>query len=232
MDYFHIKIDRIFFFKKQNRYPMTLGTIINKGYTCVIEEDATGRVYFTADADIDVDGANGQHGAPAAYRVDDKGSEYLANGGMELNKHNKVVCKHDWARSIVILDTDNEPKVFPGGIIASKTWYKHPGKAANDPAAYVDAATIPYIVVPPLIVKKTKGVVRGCKARVTYKGISIDAVVADCGPADKIGELSIAAAEQLKFKRTSPRDGGVDGPEVLYELWPGIAVPGFTLQPA
>lgn len=116
-----------------------LGVISGEGYDCKIWQDASDRVYFIADADIDADGANGQNGALSAYRVDDQGLESLANGGMR-RVNGKVVCLHDWARHIVILDSDNEPRVFPGGIIASMTWYRHPGMAADDPAAYVDSA--------------------------------------------------------------------------------------------
>jgi hypothetical protein len=90
---------------------------------------------------------------------------------------------------------------------------------------------VPYIVVPLLIVQRTAGVVRGCKARVTYRGRSVDAVVADCDPSSKVGQLSIAAAWSLGIPEC-PRSGGIGEPEVLYELWPGIAAPGFQLQPA
>lgn len=208
----------------------TLGVITNEGFSCTIVEDDDGRVHFTADADIDADGANGQNGGPAAYKADDSGTEFLANGGMKVVA-GKVVCAHEWARDIVLLDADNEPKVFAGGVIASTTWYRIPGKARNDPAAYVDAETIPYVVVPPLIVKETAGVVRGCKARVTWRGKSVDCVVADRGPRGKVGELGIAAARAVGLP-SSPRHGGTDKPEVLYELWPGTAAPGFVLQPA
>lgn len=207
-----------------------LGTITNEGYSCKITEENDGRVHFLADGDIDADGANGQNGQLAAYKNDDKGSEFLANGGMKIVQ-GKVICAKPWARDIVILDTDNEPKIFPGGIIASKTWYRHPGKMMSDPAAYVDAETVPYIVVPPLIIQRTAGIVRGCKARVTLNGRSIDCVVADKGPTNKIGELSIAAARAIGLP-PSPRNGGTEKPEILYELWPGIAAPGFVLQPA
>jgi len=208
-----------------------LGTITAEGFVCDIKEEDDGRVHFTADADIDADGANGQGGAQPAYKVDDTGSEYLANGGMKRRADGKVVCAHPWARYIVILDSDNEPKVFDGGVIASMTWYRDTSKSMSDPSAYVDAETVPYVVVPPLIVQRTKGVVRGCRARVTWKGKSVDCVVADRGPAKKIGELSIAAARALGIN-PSPRNGGVAKPEVLYELWPGQAAPGFELQPA
>lgn len=210
--------------------PTLLGVIQNEGYSCDIFEDDDGRVHFTADADIDADGANGQNGKPAAYKSDDSGSEYLANGGMKIDG-GKVVFAHPWGKDIVILDNGNEPKIFPGGVIASKTWYRVPGKDANDPAAYVDAETVPYIVVPSLIVKKTKGIVRGCKARVTWKGKFVDCVVADLGPRGKIGELSIAAARAVGLP-SSPRTGGASEPDVLYELWPGIPADGFVLQPA
>jgi hypothetical protein len=205
-----------------------LGTIVNEGYTCNIREDDTKRVYFTGDADIDADGANGQSGARAAYMKDNSGSEALANGGMGI-RGGKVVCLKSWARDIVILGTDNEPKVFPGGIIASMTLYRIPGKAVNDPTAYVDSETIPYIVVPSMIVQRTAGIVRGCKARVTFGGRSVDCVVADRGPAGKIGELSIAAARAVGIP-PSPRSGGRSVADVLYELWPGVAAPGFVLQ--
>lgn len=208
----------------------TIGTITNEGYSCKIIEDDDKRVHFIADADIDADGANGQNGAPPAYKADDSGTEALANGGMKI-VHGKVKCATPSARDIVILDVDNEPKVFPGGMIASMTWYHHPGKLLSDPAAYVDAETVPYIVVPPIIVQKTVGVVRGCKARVTLKDKSVECVVADKGPANKIGELSIAAARAIGLP-SSPRSGGTEKPEVLYELWPGIAAPGYVLQPA
>lgn len=206
-----------------------IGTIVAEGYSCVISEDAAKRVFFQADADIDADGANGQNGGPAAYRKDDSGTEALANGGMKISD-GKVVCAHAWARSIVILDDNNQPKVFADGIIASKTWYRHRHLSISDPAAYVDAETVPYIVVPPLIVQKTAGIVRGCRARVSFQGRTVEAVVADVGPKSKIGELSIAAARALGIPE-SPRSGGRTQPDVLYELWPGIAAPGFELQP-
>ncbi|WP_330214234.1 hypothetical protein [Pseudomonas sp. AM8] len=207
-----------------------IGTIAGEGYSSEICEGDDGRVYFTADADIDADGANGQAGGRAAYMDDDSGSEFLANGGMRVVS-GKVVCAHAWARSIVILGEDNEPSVFSGGVIASTTWYRHRHFARDDPRAYVDAETVPYIVVPSIIVQKTIGVVRGCLARVSWNGRSVDCVVADKGPTNRIGELSIAAARALDIP-DSPRSGGLNRPEVLYELWPGVPAPGFELQPS
>ena len=148
----------------------TLGTISAEGYACPVVEEEDGRVHFLADADVDADGANGQNGKQAAYKIDDSGSELLANGGMKVRADGK------------------------------------------------DA-------------QMTAGVVRASKARATWHGKSVDCVVADRGPVNRIGELSIAAARALGMN-PSPRTGGVDSPEVLYEVWPGLAAPGFELQPA
>lgn len=208
-----------------------LGRINGEGFQCDVW-DESGRVWFVADGDIDADGANGQAGGPAAYRVDDKGTEALANGGMAIHK-GRVICAQSWARDIVILGVDNEPRVFDDGVIASMSWYRHPNKRADDPSAYVDSETVCYIVVPPLVVQRTAGVVRGCRARVTnlVNRKMVEAVVADRGPRNKIGELSIAAARAMEIP-SSPRNGGIETPTLRYELWPGEAAPGYILQPA
>src|SRR5262245_5604797 len=98
-----------------------LGTITNEGYSCEIRQDEHGRVYFMADGDIDADGANGQNGGPVAYKSDNTGTENLANGGMAI-RDGKVICAKSWARDVVILGSDNEPRIFDGGVIASITW--------------------------------------------------------------------------------------------------------------
>lgn len=142
---------------------------------CDILEDDNGRVHFIADADIDADGANGQNGGQVAYRVDDAGSEAVANSGMAI-RNGKVVCVTSGARNVAILGSDGEPRVFPGGMIATKTWYKHPGFNADDPEAYVDAQTVHYVVVPPLVVKETIGVVRGCVPGLPGRGSLLTAL--------------------------------------------------------
>ncbi|MFJ2683342.1 hypothetical protein ACIOYV_06335 [Pseudomonas sp. NPDC087342] len=196
---------------------------------CEIWEDDDLRVYFTADADIDADGANGQNGELAAYKLGDSGSDYLENGGM-YEKHGKVYSSED-DNSIAILDKHGNPTIYAGGVVGCKTTYKDPQKASTDLDAYVDAATVPYIAVPGLIVRLTKGVVIGCRARATYKGKSVDCVVADTSSDKKVGELSIAAAKALGIA-SSPRNGGTDDPNILYELWPGVPAPGFVLIPS
>lgn len=95
----------------------------------------------------------------------------------------------------------------------------------------LDSDVDKFIVVPPLIVKKTKGIVLGCLAKVTYKGKFCLAVVGDLGPTRKLGEASRAVANALGIN-PSPISGGVDDPTVLYELWPGLtaSIDGRTYE--
>jgi hypothetical protein len=193
-----------------------------------LEDGSEGeKVTFTADADIDADGANGQNGARAAYMADDSGSEALANGGMGI-RHGEVVGIANWFKDIVVV-ANGKPKIFPGGVIVSKTAYLIRGEKDDTPNRYVDSETVPYIVVPPVIINKTRGIVRGCFARVTYKGKSVDCMVGDVGPRNKIGEISIAAARAVGIP-ASPRSGGEDRKIVQYEIFPGrkVTINGVT----
>jgi hypothetical protein len=196
---------------------MIIDTI--EGCDIRLEDSPDGeKVTFTADADIDADGANGQNGARAAYMADDSGSEALANGGMGI-RHGELVGIADFFKDVVVVE-HGKPKIFPGGIIVSKTAYRIRGEQADTPEGQVDSETVPYVVVPPVIINRTKGVVRGCLARVTFKGRSVDCIVADVGPRRKIGEISIAAARALGMN-ASPRSGGEDTKIVEYEIFPG-----------
>ena len=181
---------------------------LNIGGTIIIQ-DEDGRVHWTSKADIDADGANGQNGKPFAYRSDNKGLDTLRD-----------IPRED------LLGTDGH-----GGLYSATT-YRWTGRPIA--TAYVDAATVPYIVVPPQVRLQAKGIVMGCKGRIIYRGRSVNAVVADVGPHTKIGEISIAAAEALGIP-SSPLTGGVSN-GVQYEIWPGVpaVVNGETyeLQPA
>jgi hypothetical protein len=134
-------------------------------------------------------------------------------------RHGEVVGVEDWFRDIVVVE-DDKPKIFPGGIIVSKTAYHIRGEQDDTPERYVDSETVPYVVVPPVIIQKTQGAVRGCFARVTYKGKSVDCMVGDVGPRRKIGEISIAAARAVGMP-ASPRSGGEENKIVKYEIFPG-----------
>ena len=205
-----------------------IATTRTEGFTStIVEED--GVVTFNGDMDIDADGANGQNGSLAAYRVDNKGSEHLANGGMGI-RGGKAVFIASWGPDIAATDAKGNPLVI-NGVIITKTAYRFPGKPENDPAAYLDSETVPYIVVPPSIIRGVEGVVLGCQAFATYKRKRVAAVVGDVGPRTKVGEGSIALARALGIPH-SPRSGGIDASLVQYELMPGqpAVVDGVTYE--
>lgn len=184
----------------------------SEGFDCeVYQYFPTNRVEFTADGDIDADGAY-----RAYHPQSQKGLDALANAGHPGNW---------WG-----IDTDRNGRPFiqlPGdpapGFYVSSTAYQWPDWPRGNPRRYLDSESIPFIVVENYIRTRAKGVVLGCQARVTNlrNGRVVNCVVGDMGPLVKIGELSIAAAVTLGLNG-NPRTGGVDDPILKYELWPGV----------
>jgi hypothetical protein len=175
-----------------------------------VVQDDDGRVHWTSGAAIDADGANGQNGNPFAYREDGKGLDANKNAGWPNGSWRDVLLDHG----------NGKPTSDGGGNWYSQTTYGWKGRPIT--TRFVDSSFVPYIVVNPIVRRKAVGIVIGCRARVTYKGTIIDAVVADVSGAKNIGELSIASAVALKFKDSSPRAGGVSS-GVAFEFWPGQA---------
>jgi hypothetical protein len=118
---------------------------------------------------------------------------------------------------------DNDP------YFQADTTLHYKGKALN-------AYEVPFVVVPPVVVKRTMGIVMGCHAFVTNltTGKVTSAVVGDVGPSKKIGEISPACAEAIGVD-PNPNTGGEAGFVVGYEILPGVAagVNGviYDLQP-
>lgn len=198
-----------------------IATYKSEGFTCEVTQLDDLSVPFLADADIDADGANGQRGGRAAYMVDNMGSELLANGGMKM-QNGIVVFAEPWGRDIVIHEEGARgPSIFSDNIVASKTAYRFRNKAEDDPSAYVDSETVPYVCVPPQIRELAKGYVLGCLAKVrhTLTGKIGWGMVADIGPRSKIGEISIAMA-RLVGVNPSPRVGGEEKPLIEYTIYP------------
>lgn len=182
----------------------------SEGFRCeVYQYFPSGRVEFIADGDIDADGAY-----RAYHPQSQKGLDALANAGHPGN----------WFG----IDTDRNGKPFiqdsgdpAPGFYVSSTAYQWPDWPRGNPRRYVNSETVPFIVVQNYIRNRAKGVVLGCRARVTNieNGNSVDCLVGDMGPLTKIGELSIAAANAIGISG-DPRRGGVDEPILKYELWP------------
>lgn len=113
---------------------------------------------------------------------------------------------------------------------APDTSLHHEGKPLN-------ANLVPYVVVPPLIISSTIGVMLGCRFRVTNSRtrVQVEAVCGDIGPHHKLGEGSVELARRLGIP-DSPINGGESAHIIFYEFWDGVSavVDGvtYTLQPS
>lgn len=187
-----------------------LCTLTAEDFVCAVYQYLPSlRIQFTADGDIDADGAY-----RAYHPVSSKGLDNLGNAGKTGH----------WFG----IETDRNGKPFiqgqgdpAPGYYVSGTAYKWPDFPRDNPRKYIDSESVPFIVVQEYIRRRAKGVVLGCKARVTHIETkkSVECVVGDMGPLAKIGEISIAAANALGIDG-NPRTGGIDEPLLRYELWP------------
>ncbi|HWF13839.1 MAG TPA: glycoside hydrolase family 75 protein [Candidatus Acidoferrales bacterium] len=167
----------------------------------------TSAFFYESGMTIDADGA------PNAYHPDNSGIDDLENAGAPgiwegLAKD---------AQGEPFIQGPNDP--FPGYYV-SETALADRSKAVSDPARYVDASKIPFLVLP-------GGLARQLGARVgdfaivfnERNGKSSYAIFGDVGPFDRIGEGSVALAENLGI-RSNARNGGT-WRGVLYLVFPG-----------
>jgi hypothetical protein len=163
--------------------------------------------FYESGMTIDADGA------PNAYHPDNSGLDDLANAG----------TPGIW--EALAKDADGEPIIqgpndpFPGFYV-SATALSDRSKPVNDPTRYVDASKIPFVVLP-------GGMARQLGARpgdfaVVFNlrnGKNSYAIFGDVGPYDRIGEGSVALAENLGI-RSDARNGGTRR-GVVYLVFPG-----------
>jgi hypothetical protein len=127
------------------------------------------------------------------------------------------------------IDDDGSDNRFGDPCWQAGTSLRHNGKS-------LDAESVSYIVVPPLILTAVPGVVLGCQVHCINhaNGMECDAVVGDVGPHAKIGEMSCQCARDLGMSG-NPNTGGTDDPVIEYQIFPGqsATVKGetFELQP-
>lgn len=180
-------------------------------------------ILFTSGMTIDADGSPRAY-APRGSGL--RGLDDLDNAGYPGNWWGIATALN--GRPIVQDAGDPAP-----GFYISTTAYVRSGFRATDPRRYLDAETVPFIVVPGPLRKRVAPVVLGCLARVTnlQNGRTCEAVVGDIGPATHLGEGSIALAHALGIP-SDPRRGGIAVPCIDYTIYPGVAAPGFELQPA
>lgn len=113
------------------------------------------------------------------------------------------------------------------GFYISQTALQDTKRKRLDPHRYVDAALVPYIVLPGRMSRggpsfsTMTGTLLGDLAVVCYQGQLAGAIFADVGPSDHIGEGSLALARELGMP-ASP-DAGHDEADVAYVVFPGSA---------
>lgn len=163
--------------------------------------------FYESGMTIDADGA------PNAYHPDNLGLDDLANAG----------APGRWEG--LAKGEDGEPFIqgpddpFPGYYVSSTALADH-SKAVNDPARYVDASKIPFLVLPGGLARQL-GTRPGDFAVVFNErnGRSSYAIFADVGPHDRIGEGSVALAENLGVHSDARNGGAHRG--IVYLIFPG-----------
>lgn len=150
-------------------------------------------------------------GAPNAYSPDNAGIDDLQNAGEP----------GDWWALAV--DSNGDPYVqgetdpFPGYYVSTTALWDR-DKEARDPGRFVDASTIPYIVLPGSVARDT-GARLGDFAMVFNRGNgkASYAIFADTGPS--VGEGSVALAQKLGVRADARRGGARDN--IVYVVFPG-----------
>jgi hypothetical protein len=169
-------------------------------------------VVFQAGMEIDADGAFRAYHPPPDTGL---GLDNLHNAGEPGNWFG-IVTDTGREDGTPVVQRSDDPAP---GFFVSATALEDPTKSRTDPLRYVDAESIPYIVLPGGM---GAGAGLGDYAVVvnrTNNNVSA-AICGDIGPRHKIGEASIAAAKAIGIP-SSPRNGGVSSKIVLYVVFAG-----------
>ena len=163
--------------------------------------------FYESGMTIDADGA------PNAYHPDNIGLDDLSNAGSPGNWQG--LAKNENGEPFV--QGPDDP--FPGYYV-SATALADRTKPVNDPTRYVDASKIPFIVLPGAMARQIGA--RPGDFAVAFNrrnGQSSYAIFGDVGPSDRIGEGSVALAENLGI-RSDARNGGARR-GILFLVFPG-----------
>ncbi len=100
--------------------------------------------------------------------------------------------------------------------------YFQPDTRLHSHGKALHAEVVPYAVVPPIVLQKTKGKVLGsmCYCTNIQNKKQAASVVGDSGPTRKIGEGSPALAERLGLSG-NPNHGGTSDKIIRYEIHVG-----------
>ena len=178
----------------------------------------TDGVHFLSKLAVDADGA------PRSYHPSDRSPDDNAARAL------------DWLDNVNIADLhgiqgQNGARGPAPGFHISATSHFDPTYPANDTRRWVDAATIPYVVLPGRNLPLAPGMTlkRGCLTYVvdTRTGHATGAMYADTGRA--VGEGSVALALRLGLRpfhpRVPPKVIGFSGKRFFYLVFPDTSSP-------
>lgn len=149
----------------------------------------------------------------------------------------EIVLYTDWTGAeIVQFTADMDVDCDGSGGNPFRDPYFQPDTRLHFMGRPLHAELIPYVVVPPVIIAKTRGIVFGslCECRNTRNGRTALAVVGDSGPTSKIGEGSPALCRLLGLD-DNPNHGGTSDFIIEYTIHVGVpaVIPvTFNLQAA
>lgn len=196
--------------------PIQLSYAAPAGWRIYETTDKTAAVFRSGLA-IDADGAPKAYNSNNAIALD-----YLANAGRPGNW---------WA---LVKDSSGNPVVqsaqdpAPGYYVSTTTLENVGFDRKNDPRRYVDASTIPYVVLPG---NRYLSFLRSSRIRLgdlaacynIRTGKLCFAIFADTGPATKLGEGSIALANSLGLVG-NPKAGGTGAREIVTAVFPATGL--------
>lgn len=180
-------------------------------------------LYVTGRKAVDADGA------PRAYHPDDVGRSCGPRGAGLDCPANAGYPRSSWWSDVLAPDPQDRRRAFvqpsgpDAGFFVSKTALADGARNERDPARYVDAARVPYLVFPgPFYRMRGTGRLGDIGiARQLEGGRQTPFIVADIGPAEPLGEASIALFAALGGTAPNPRTGeGVPPGKTLYLLFP------------
>lgn len=166
-----------------------------------------GGVEFVAEMTINADGS------PRCYHPEGSppGLDYTANGGRPGNWW-ALATHNQKASGRPVIQGPNDPAP---GFYVSMTALTNPGFRYDDPRRYQDSETVPFIVIPGGARWAKLG--QRCLVANLRNGKTCEAVVADIGPRNHLGEGSIALAKALGVNPDAKRGG--QGGDILYRIF-------------
>lgn len=198
-----------------------------RGTQILRQADKLAYAYETDHKAVDADGA------PNAYHPDDTGLDFLANAGYP---------RSDWWKDVLVPDPAHpatayiQPSGAFQGYFVSMTALRKPHGNPLDPATFVDATRVPYVVIPSGFQNLPDVAKQGDVGFATHipSGLTSAFIVGDAGGGNtaRLGEASIALFTALGGHNPNPRNGqGLPAGKIQYIVFPGSRKAGNGIWP-